>query len=212
MASSHKKENIEFQSYLKLDDLVIEYLNWRGYKQSYKHLVNERQNASNKSVFDEQRLIIDRIMSSFLEGDYPRALTLWDTYVIQGLHDRSVIINNDARTAEFILNLYIAIFPFRMEVIKTAPTPKVASATAARSMTIFKHFVESRGSRLVQKDQEFEPYKNLHKIAFPPTHPQFKHLFSEDWMKTAKSRVISFLERYLLTFLQYIFSIIDCCK
>jgi len=182
--------------YSQLDTLVGEYLVFRGYKQSSQHFGQERQFPHRSLSYSDSRAITERIMSSLSGGDYPRALVLWDTYVVQFLPGRSVAINTDARTAEFILNLYLAVFPFRSEVIKSAGTPKIASATAARSMTIFKHFVETRGTRLVQKDQEFAAYGGLHRIAFPPTHPQYKHLFTEDWMRTARYRISSFLERF----------------
>lgn len=191
------------QDLSKLDDLVAEYIYFRGYKRALTQFNIDRQGRFNTHAQDgivsEQlalRSCRDRVMSALESGDYPQALTLWDALVIQTLNNRSVAMNNEARTAEFILNLFLAIYPFRSEVIKSAGTPRIASATAARSMTIFKHFLESRGHRLTQRDQEFANYRNLHKIAFPPTHPQFKHLFTEDWTKMAKYRLAAFLERF----------------
>ena len=181
--------------YSRLDEVVMEYLSWRGYRQSMHTLNGERKTVRAQSQ-DDQRQIVERILASVLSGDYPRALLLWDSYIVQVLPGKSASLNSDARTIEFILNLFLAVYPFRTEVIKDAQSPKVASATAARSMTIFKHYLEAKGARLTQQDQEFEQYKTLHKIAFPPTHPQFKHLFSEEWTKMVKQRISSFLERF----------------
>ena len=44
-------------------------------------------------------------------------------------------------------------------------------------MTIFKHFYESRGGGVATQGSEFHNYRGLHKIAFPPTHPQCRDLF-----------------------------------
>ena len=58
-------------------------------------------------------------------------------------------------------------------------TPEIAAKVAARSMTIFKHFYESRGNGCAQQGSEFYSYRGLYKIAFPPTHPLCKDLFVE---------------------------------
>jgi hypothetical protein len=64
-----------------------------------------------------------------------------------------------------------------MHLIIFLGAPDKAAKAAARSMTIFKHFYESRGSILALKGSEFYNFRGLHRIAFPPTHPQCKELF-----------------------------------
>ena len=75
--------------------------------------------------------------------------------------------------------------------------PHAAAKAAARSMTVFKHFYESRGSCVATQGSEFHNYRGLHKIAFPPTHPQCKELFLQ---------VCSFISFYFIDL--YFFSFV----
>ena len=182
-----------------LDSLVGDYLSFRGFEVAtpYEEERQRQQRRSDRTQAPhvEPGAVKERILGAFMAGDYPRILTLWDTHIIQALKDRSAQIAAEARTAEFYINLQCATFPFRSDVMKNAGTPGVAARAAARSMTIFKHYLESRG-RQMMGNRDFAVYKNLHKIAFPPTHPSFSHLFHDKWVPMAKDAVLTFLDRF----------------
>ena len=183
----------------RLDSLVSEYLLFRSYKQTQAQLFMDKRSSTKRSDTDARnaRNQIMRFLSALDGGDYPRMVTLWDTYVGSKIGTvKSTALNAEARDAEFIVNLCCAIYPFRAEVIENAGSSNVAAKVAARSMVIFKHFLETRGARLVQPGQEFEVYRKLHKIPFPPQHPLFSHLFTEEWYDRARERVITFLEKF----------------
>jgi hypothetical protein len=189
-----RKEELE-----RLDTLVSEYLKFRSYKQTQHQLFLDKRSPIKQTdtAARQQRQTIQRFLNALDGGDYPRMLTLWDTYVSSKIGTvKSTALNAEARDAEFIVNLCCAIYPFRAEVIETAGSPAVAAKVAARSMTIYNHFLETRGARLVQQGQEFVAYRNIHKIPFPPQHPHFAHLFTSDWYSYARERVINFLEKF----------------
>lgn len=184
----------------KLDQLVSDYLLFRSFKHTQQQLfLDKRQPLSvNKESSRHLRDTIQRILNAFDSGDYPRLVTLWETYINQKIGTvKSTLIAVEAREMEFLANLCCAIYPFRSEVIKSAGSPAVAAKVAARSMTIFKHYQETKGNRVCQqKDHEFFAYRNVHKIAFLPTHPQYKHMFTEDWIRSARSRIVRFMEKF----------------
>jgi hypothetical protein len=174
----------------ELDEFVSEYLLFKNCKQSHELFTTEKDYFKSPTSIEEQKLVISRIVSAVVNGEYTTALTLWDTYVISSSQ------NQEADSAEFIMNLFCAIYPFRSDVIKSAGNPKIASKVAARQMTIFKHYIESKGYDLVQQDSAFASYRGLPKIAFPPTHPAFKHLFTQEWMRNAILKISQFLDKY----------------
>jgi len=184
----------------RLDTLVSEYLLFRSFKQTQHQLfLDKRSPTKSTETGRHERAIVQRLLVALDSGDYPRLITLWDTYISSKIGTvKSTVLGAEARDAEFLMNLSCAIYPFRGDVIASAGSPSVAAKVAARSMTIFKHYLETRGARLVQKDQEFVSYRNLYRIAFPPTHPQFKHLFSEDWQKSCRDRIVMFLEKFFV--------------
>lgn len=183
----------------RLDTLVSEYLLFRSYKQTQHQLFLDKRSPIKQSNIAErnQRTTIQRFLNALDGGDYPRMLTLWDTYISSKIGTvKSTALNAESRDAEFMVNLCCAIYPFRAEVIERAGSSVVAAKVAARSMTIFNHFLKTRGARLVQQGQEFVAYRNLHKIPFPPQHPHFAHLFTSEWYSETRNRVINFLEKF----------------
>ena len=87
-----------------------------------------------------------------------------------------------ALASEFNMNLFCLTGAFRSEIVKSFETPAMAAKNAARTMSIFKNYIDTRGKNLVsQEGGEFQIYKDLYKIAFPPTHPVYSHLFSNNW-------------------------------
>ena len=183
---------------LELDQMIYDYLLFRNYKSSSHHFNIERQfhKSHDNGMDNEQKeSIIDRIMTAVEKCDSPRLLSLWDAYVVQGLSQKSVAVNAETRIAEFYIHLYCATYPFRNESLTAARTPAVASKHAARAMTIFKHYLETRGKRLL-KTPEFQGFRNLHKVGFPPTHPSFSYLFRDDWVAMVKDKISKFLRYF----------------
>jgi len=194
--------NLKPQELERLDTLVSEYLLFRSFKQTQQQLFLDKRSPATKLNGDDaaarnQRSIIQRILNALDSGDYPRILTLWDTYISQKIGTvKSTLLNAEARDSEFLVNLNCAVYPFRSSVIQQAGTPEVAAKVAARSMAMFKHYVETRGVRLVQRGEDFAAYKHLFKAQFPPSHPQFQHLFSEQWYSDSRQKIITFLEKF----------------
>jgi len=179
-----------------VDQLVEDYLKYRNYRESYQAMKLERKASSEIRTTDSNNKdITDRIMHALEKCESLRLLTLWDTHIIQTLHVHPPETVAAARVAEFYLHLCCATHPFRDDTLRTINSPAEAAKYAARSMTVFKNFTETRGKRLL-KTPEFQGFKNLHKIAFPPTHPTYSYMFRPEWQKMAKARVAAFLEAY----------------
>lgn len=96
---------------------------------------------------------------------------------------------------EFLLHLFCTSFVFRADTVKHYKSPGEIAKVAARAMTIFKHYTETRGSKVLLLD-EYQKYKMLHKIAFPPTHPSFAHLFKHEWIDSTRNRIVTFLHQF----------------
>ena len=182
----------------RIDSLVSEYLLFRSFKQSAQQLfLDKRLPNINKESGRHQRATIQRLMNALDNGDYPRMLQLWDSCIQQKIGSvKSSLLGAEARECEFLVHLCCAIYPFRSEVIQIAGSPAIAAKVAARSMTIFKHFLVTRGNRLVQGDREFANYRGIYKIAFPPSHPQYKHMFTQEWSRATRSRIADFMEKF----------------
>ena len=185
-----------------IDKLVEDYLIFRNYHECAKKLHVERETRSETGKGEDvmgrtsdEKGIRDAIMTALETSDSLRLLTMWDNHVTQGLQNLSSEMIGEARNAEFYLHLYCAIYPFRDDVVRSLKTPAEAAKYAARSMTVFKHYIEARGRRLL-KTPEFQGFKNLHKIAFPPTHPTYSYMFRMEWQSMAKNRVSGFLEKF----------------
>lgn len=67
-----------------LDELVLEYLYYQGYKNAAKQLQADRADdcRSEKNIDDS---LFDVLIQAIQTADYPRALTLWDSCVVQRL-------------------------------------------------------------------------------------------------------------------------------
>ena len=126
----------------RLDTLVSEYLLFRSYKQTQHQLFLDKRSPVKQSNVIERnkRTTIQRFLNALDGGDYPRMLTLWDTYISSKIGTvKSTALNAESRDAEFVVNLCCAIYPFRADVIERAGSSVVAAKVAARSMTIFNH-------------------------------------------------------------------------
>ncbi len=188
---------------LTANNLIDEYLDRQGYLSTLhqfrreiltKEGTGDSNNNSNNS--NKQQEVFQFFKRAFSQGDYPGLLNLWDIYLVPLLQQQ---LGADEEIAvlklEFQLHLYMAIYPFKLEVVKTLNNPQRAGSMAARSMAIFRHYIESRGYLYLQINKAFNSYKNLHKIAFPPTHPNYKHLFSSEWQTNIRISFFEFINK-----------------
>lgn len=189
-------------NYDEIDKLVEDYLIFRNYSESAKKLQSERDakaafgpDENNPDENDSGCDLRESIIKALETSESLRLLTMWDNYVIKGLSNLPSEMIAEARIAEFYLHLFCATYPFRDDILQSLNSPAEAAKYAARAMTVFKHFTETRGRRLT-KTPEFQGFKTLHKIAFPPTHPTYSYMFRKEWQTMAKGRVADFLEKF----------------
>ena len=121
--------------FARIDKMVQEYLSYR----------QSAQSAGEKLSPDD---IVEKMMKYFDTGDYPNILYLWDTYVSERLDTADAHVVHEATVAEFYMHIHCATCPFRQSSIRDMPNPGAAGKVAARAMTIFKHFVETKGKSL----------------------------------------------------------------
>ena len=163
----------EKQKIAELDHLVDGYLKFRDCPDATKAFAAQRKPHIVQKVKKVKKPpVADRILAAFDDGDYPLLLSLWETFIVQQALDFvPPDLEGSRKTAEFLCNLHCAIYPFRSEVMRRAGAPDVAAKVAARSMTIFKHFMETRGVHLIDKGHDLYKFRSVYKISFPPTHP-----------------------------------------
>lgn len=134
-----------------------------------------------------------RIIDAMEHGDYPTAMTLWDHYILRGSDlpgfKRLLYI-------ETLMNLYMATYPFRSDIVHLAGSARNAAAVAARAMGVFRNYVESRKDIMMKYNVVlFIKTCQIHSIAFPPTHPKYKYIFEDDWLIKAKTQIDDFLRK-----------------
>lgn len=179
----------------EVDDIVSEYLSYRRFYRSLDCFQQERQLGKSER---QEIGIVEQVTNALNVKDIDTLIPLWDTYITKTIHSAPDEILLSANIAEFYMHLYCATYSFRNDYLETISSPALAAKTAARSMTIFKRFVETRGKVLI-KTPEFQVYKSLFKVAFPPTHPSFAFMFKDSWDVMAKNEVIQFVEKYCLS-------------
>lgn len=117
--------------FARIDRLVEEYTSYR-------------QKTEKLSADD----IVERVMKYFDSGDYPNILYMWDNHVSLMLEAADPHDVHEANVSEFYMHIHCATCPFRQSFIRDMPNPGAAAKIAARSMTIFKHYVETKGKTL----------------------------------------------------------------
>ena len=68
-----------------LDEAVGDYLHYRKYNNTLNQFNLERtMNPPEEEISrQEKEVIIGRIMNAILASDYPKSLSLWDSYIVQ---------------------------------------------------------------------------------------------------------------------------------
>ena len=117
-------------------------------------------------------------------GDYPSALGLWDKHITTitsiSAQEAPEVLASVAKM-EFTFHLVLVTHPFRVPILRKSTSLNEVSSRAAVAMVIFRNFIQLYGQALVNTDKDYLNYRILHKVAFPPTHPMFRHLFNDEW-------------------------------
>jgi hypothetical protein len=133
-----------------LDGLVQEYISYRSEE---KKKQSEKRGQGNEAAQYPGVDVVDRIMKAFDSGDYPSSLSLWDSYVSQTLDPADPVQCLEADVAEFYMHLHCATCPFRGAMMSMMAGPKQAAQLAARSMTVFKHYLSSKGRSMLSSPE-----------------------------------------------------------
>lgn len=138
-----------------LDGLVHEYVTYR--QEEKRRQTDGQQGAAQYPG----STVVDRIMKAFDCGDYPNSLSLWDSYVTQALDPADPVQCLEADVAEFYMHLHCATCPFRSAMMSMMAGPRQAAELAARSMTIFKHYLSSKGRNMLSSPEFKVRYRNF---------------------------------------------------
>ena len=200
-SSSSSADKVVEQKIAELDTLVEGYLHFRQPAAAEVFTTARKPHKVFKRIKKPPNPpVLDRVLAAFDDGDYPLLLSLWETFIVQqALEYVPPELDESRKNAEFICNLHCAIYPFRSDIMRKAGSPDVAAKIAARAMTTFKHFIETRGANLLPVTNDLHKFRSIYKIAFPPTHPKCKELFVQSWVPRVRAEVRSFLEKFLST-------------
>ena len=78
----------------RLDNAIAEYLSFRNYNNTLNAFAVERVDydavKEEDSKNQDSELKIDRIMSVIVDADYPKAISLWDSYINQHIEKQLI--------------------------------------------------------------------------------------------------------------------------
>ncbi|XP_078338791.1 lisH domain-containing protein ARMC9-like isoform X2 [Crassostrea virginica] len=171
----------------ELNAIVQEYLEFSGFDKCSSVFLKECEQKSKpvathsiKSKSNQKLVAIqNELMQHFHKGRRDRFFKEWNDSLHPSVRDGDAV----AKKLEFYLNIYFAIFP-----IKFARGQREAD----RAMGDFKKYLETRGASLSQTT-EFLPYYALPFVPNAKSHPSYKELFTDSWVKDLEVRVEKFL-------------------
>lgn len=171
----------------ELNAIIQEYLDFGGFDRTlstYQKECDQKNKPvashSIKSKSNQKLLAIQNdLMQQFHKGKRDRCFKLWNENLPPGVRDSDAV----AKKLEFYLNIYFAIYP-----IKFARGQREAD----RCMTDFKKYLENRGASLSQTT-EFLPFYALPYVPNAKSHPSYKELFTDAWVKDLENRLEKFL-------------------
>jgi hypothetical protein len=136
-----------------------------------------------------------RILAAADSGDYPTTLALWDSLVLSQSKAQEM---KKLLHIETLLNLYLASYVFNIDTASRAGSAANAAYVAARSMTVFRNYADSRKDLMMRYNITiFIKYQHIYKIAFPPTHPKYRDLFTEEWRQQTRTQIQHYLIKRL---------------
>ncbi|CAH1773074.1 unnamed protein product [Owenia fusiformis] len=172
----------------ELNGIVQEYLDFVSYDRTLQSFKDEcMQNGkpiakSDAKPKSDQKLLAlqNELVQLFQYGERDKFFKLWDEHLSEELRNS----DSTAQKLEFYLNIYFAIYPYKMG--------NSTKADIEDSMGYFKQYIESRGANLSQTT-EFLPFYALPFVPNPQNHPTYKELFSEAWVPDIQIRLEKFL-------------------
>ncbi|OWF46707.1 LisH domain-containing protein ARMC9 [Mizuhopecten yessoensis] len=133
-----------------------------------------------KSKSNQKLLAIQNdLMQQFHKGKRDRCFKLWNEHLPPNVRDSDAV----AKKLEFYLNIYFAIYPIKFGR---------GQREGDRCMTDFKKYLENRGASLSQTT-EFLPFYALPFVPNAKSHPSYKELFTDAWIKDLENRLEKFL-------------------
>ncbi|KAL5017753.1 hypothetical protein ScPMuIL_005164 [Solemya velum] len=171
----------------ELNSIVKEYLDFGGFDKTLQDFERECEQKG-KPIADldvksksNQKLIgiQNELMKRFHEGKRNKYFTLWNESLPVTVRDGDSV----SQKLEFYLNIYFAVYPIRFAK---------GQDEGEKAMQGFKQYLETRGSTLSQTT-EFLPFYALPFVPSPTSHPSYKELFSDTWLKDLEVRLEKFL-------------------
>ncbi|XP_062594283.1 lisH domain-containing protein ARMC9-like isoform X1 [Saccostrea cucullata] len=171
----------------ELNAVVQEYLEFSGFDKCTSVFLKECEQKSKpiathsiKSKSNQKLVAIqNELMQHFHKGRREKFFKEWNDSLHPSIRDGDAV----AKKLEFYLNIYFATFP-----IKFARGQREAD----RAMGDFKKYLETRGASLSQTT-EFLPFYALPFVPNAKSHPSYKEIFTDSWVKDLEVRVEKFL-------------------
>jgi hypothetical protein len=195
----------------EVEDLIEEYLSFRSYP-SLSSFVSDRTSCNTAAMLGGDLLhgddgddgentasVLREFTQAFESGDHVDLFILWQNHIprpllrLNSTHPSSLA----AMSLEFYLNLHCALYPFRDSFLSKCSSLDQVTEACGKSMSIFRRYIESRGSSLSQTP-EFIAYYALPYIPSPTEHPTFKPIFKSGWTKNLKNTLLSFVESHII--------------
>ncbi|XP_033763638.1 lisH domain-containing protein ARMC9-like isoform X2 [Pecten maximus] len=171
----------------ELNAIVQEFLDFGGFDRTLSTFQKECDQKNKpvtshsiKSKSNQKLLAIQNdLMQQFHKGKRDRCFKLWNENLPPNVRDSDAV----AKKLEFYLNIYFAIYPIKFGR---------GQREADRCMTDFKKYLENRGASLSQTT-EFLPFYALPFVPNAKSHPSYKELFTDAWVKDLENRLEKFL-------------------
>uniref|UniRef100_F7B890 LisH domain-containing protein ARMC9 n=1 Tax=Ciona intestinalis TaxID=7719 RepID=F7B890_CIOIN len=177
----------------EINTLVKEYLSYIGLDttvQAFQLECNEKGKSipiHNEVLQDAAKLTAqNNLLLEFDSGESLNFWRLWEENVPFEIRSK----DQTCQRLEFYIQIHFAVYPIR------TGSATVTNGRLQNTMTLFKQYLETKGSDLSQTT-EFLPFYALPFVPNPMQHPSFKELFSTYWIPELRGRVDKFLSAAL---------------
>jgi hypothetical protein len=173
----------------EVEELVGEYLSRCGLVATRDCFRKEKHATGGD--WKRSRGAIDRALSAFDGGDHSELFSIWHEVL-----PSEVRRNRDAQRLEFVINVHMALIPFSMDSLIKCKSVEQASKACARSMAVFKRYLDTRGQRM-SKESDFVPYFALPYVPDPSDHPSYAPMFEKSWQGDLRGELEGMLREFL---------------
>jgi len=189
---------------VEVEDIIEEYLSFRGYTSSLSAFVQDRTDIATHppplTAYDlvatdaTSRAVDGNIAdfaSAFDDANHVDLFILWQNHIPRDLLRLNSTNPNapEAMELEFYLNLHCATYPFRDEAMITCHSLEEVTEQCGKAMSIFRRYIESRGKGL-SHEPEFIAFYALPYVPSPTEHPTFLPLFRPSWLKSLRTKLL----------------------